>query len=132
MHFLKRCSFHHSRALYQYVKQRYPDVHEEREIKNIVTNMVLVTTKPEYICYLDLLTENNPGRHQLCGDVSEPREFRPKVFAGDCSSLHAGQFFSPQHGKYQVSRDRREGGAVERVDVADITSTPSVPTRPVR
>ena len=39
-----RCSVvHHCRALYQYVEQRYPDVYEEREIKNILTNMVLVT-----------------------------------------------------------------------------------------
>ena len=46
------CSFvvqHYCRALYEYVEQRYPDVYEEREIKNILTNMVLVTFKPLYI-----------------------------------------------------------------------------------
>ena len=33
----------HCRALYQYVQQRYPDVNEEKEIKKILTNMVMVT-----------------------------------------------------------------------------------------
>ena len=31
------------------MEQRYPDVYEEREIKNILTNMVLVTIKTQYI-----------------------------------------------------------------------------------
>ena len=97
------------RALYQYVEQRYSDVYEEKEIKNIVTNMVMVTMKHFYFrtSIVPIVTENNSGHHQLCGDVSEPRELGQEVFPGDCSSVHAGQFFSLHDGKYQVSRERQ-------------------------
>ena len=93
IHFLKRCSVHHSRALYQYVKQRYPDVNEEREIKNILTNMVLVTIKLEYIwtSWLRIIQAIINSVEMYLNHESSGRKFSLEIvhlFMPESSSLH--------------------------------------------